>query len=199
MRISLIRRGNGFVADFTLTAKPVLGGLDKTWAGARLTELTGLAAVAVSVPLGQEEVFRAAVEGAFGALPEAGASHLSPDGARVVWFAAGQYLILWDHPPHGGVPAIEARLGTAGYYVEQTSNWVFLALEGARSRAALERLTALDLADASFPLHRAERTVMEHMGALVIRTGQDGFLLASASSTGRSFAHALETSLDWVN
>ena len=63
--------------------------------------------------------------------------------------------------------------------------------------AALERLCPLDLA--RVPTRGSGRTVMEHMGALVVRTSEDGFLLMSASSTAGSFLHALETSLHYVS
>ena len=41
----------------------------------------------------------------------------------------------------------------------------------------------------------AARTVMEHLGVLILRTGPDAYLLLSASSSAGSFLHAVETSL----
>jgi sarcosine oxidase subunit gamma len=35
---------------------------------------------------------------------------------------------------------------------------------------------------------------MEHMGAIVARTGDETYLLLSASSSAKSFAHAVEVS-----
>lgn len=188
------------MADFNLEAKPVLGGLSKDWSGTTLTELGALAAVAVSVPQGSEAALEAALKKAYGGgIPAPGESYVSKDGARVLGFAADQLMVLWDHPPHGGATTMAEKLGDAGYYVEQTSNWVFLELSGPLARSALARLTALNLHPDAYPIDRAERTVMEHMAALVVRTGEDSFLLASASSSARSFAHAVETSLDWVS
>ncbi|MEM7441217.1 MAG: sarcosine oxidase subunit gamma family protein [Pseudomonadota bacterium] len=188
------------MAEFTLEAKPVLGGFTKDWSGTTLTELTNLAAVAVSVPAGGEKKLSAALKKSYGdGVPAVGESYVSKDGARVVGFAQDQMMVLWDHPPHGGVATVSGQLGDTGYFVEQTSNWVFLELSGPLSRASLERLSALNLHPDVYPVDRAERTIMEHMGALVVRTGEDTFLLASASSSARSFAHAVETSLDWVS
>lgn len=200
MRTSSTQKGSGFVAEFKLEARPVLGGFDRTFGDTHLRELTDLAAVAVSVPMGGDDALEKALKAAYGGgIPKVGESYTSSDGARVIAFTQDQMLILWDHAPHGGVATVAGKLGDAGYYVEQTSNWVFLELDGPLARAALARLTALNLKDAAFPVDRAERTVMEHMGALVVRTGADAFLLASASSSGASFAHAVETSLDWVS
>jgi sarcosine oxidase subunit gamma len=36
---------------------------------------------------------------------------------------------------------------------------------------------------------------MEHLGVLILRSGDDEYLLLSASSSARSFLHAVETSL----
>lgn len=132
-------------------------------------------------------------------IPRIGGSHLSEDGARVVAYTADQFLVIWEHPPHSGAAAVQEKLGDAGYYVEQTSNFVLLELDGPLARDALARLTALNLADSAFAEGSAQRTVMEHMGATVVRTGADAFLLIGASSMARSFAHAIETSLDWVS
>ena len=40
---------------------------------------------------------------------------------------------------------------------------------------------------------------MEHMGAIIHREGTDRFLLLSASSSARSFLHAVEASLEHVD
>ena len=74
-----------------------------------------------------------------------------------------------------------------------------LELAGPGAIAALERICPLDLHDSAFPVGAAGRTTMEHMSAVIIRTGPDTFLLLSASSSGMSFLHALETSLAYTS
>ena len=39
---------------------------------------------------------------------------------------------------------------------------------------------------------------MEHLGVLIMRTGEDRFLLLSASSSAGSFLHAVETAIKSV-
>nr|WP_323778410.1 sarcosine oxidase subunit gamma family protein [Amylibacter sp.] len=191
------------MGKFTLTALPVLGGFDQDYNGTRLRELVDLAAVAVSVPMGGADALGQAMKTAFGGdIPAVGQSYLSKDGSRIVGFAPDQMMVLFDHAPHSGVAAIEQKLGTehgaVGYYVEQTNNWVTLELDGPLARAALERLCALNLHPDSFVMDRAERTTMEHMGALVIRTGEDCFVLMGPSSMAASFLHAITVSLEYV-
>jgi sarcosine oxidase subunit gamma len=178
----------------------VLDGFDQDWNGTRLRELTDLAMVAVSVPKGGSDALSKKMNTAFGGgLPDAGESYVGKGDARVMSFAVDQFMVIWEHTPHSGVPAIEEKLGNAGYYVEQTNNFVFLELSGPLARAALERVCAVNTHTDKFAVDRAERTSMEHMGAVLCRTGEDTFLIMSASSTAGSFLHALETSVEYVS
>lgn len=188
------------MVDFTLESKAVLDGFDQEWNGTRLRELTDLAMVAVSVPKGGADTLGKKMQTAFGGgLPDAGESYVGKGNARVMSFAVDQFMVIWEHTAHSGVPAIEEKLGNAGYYVEQTNNFVFLELSGPLARAAMERVCAVNTHPDKFAVDRAERTSMEHMGAVLCRTGEDTFLIMSASSTAGSFLHAIETSIEYVS
>lgn len=188
------------MVDFTLESKAVLDGFYKDWDGTRLRELTDMAAVAVSVPKGGSDALGKKMKSAYGGgLPAAGESYVGKGDVRIMSFAVDQFIVLWDHISHSGVSAVEKKLGNTAYYVEQTNNWVFLELSGPLARAALERLCAVNTHPDKFAVDRAERTSMEHMGAVLCRTGEETFLVMSGSSTAGSFVHALETSLDYVS
>jgi heterotetrameric sarcosine oxidase gamma subunit len=187
------------VGEFTLKARPVLGGFDHDFNGTRLRELVDAAAVSVSVPQGGAAALAKKVKTAFGGeIPAVGQSYVAKDGSRVMGYTADQFMVLFDHTPHSGVPVIAKKLGNTGYYVEQSNNFVSLELSGPLARAALARICAVNTHPDAFPVDRAERTTMEHMGAVLIRTGADSFVLMSASSTAGSFLHAVETSLKYV-
>ncbi len=187
--------------DFTLTAKPALGGFDHDFDGTSLKENVGLAIVSVAIPLGGDDAVAKALKSAYSAeLPVVGNSGLSKDGsARIIRNATDQLFVLFDHNTPDAAQVVGKALKNSGYYVDQTHNWVGLTLDGPLSRAALERICAMNLHKNAFPLHKAERTVMEHMGAIVARTGEDAFLLLSASSSAVSFLHAVETSIKFVS
>jgi sarcosine oxidase subunit gamma len=188
------------VVDFTLESKAVVDGFDRDWNGTRLRELTDLAAVAVSVPKEGAAALRKKMKSAYGgAIPNVGESYVGKSDVRAMGFAVDQFMLVWDHTPHSGVPAVEKNLGNTGYYVEQTNNWVFLEMSGPLARAALARVCAINTHPDKFAVDQAERTSMEHMGAVLCRTGEDTFLVMSASSTAGSFLHALETSLEYVS
>lgn len=188
------------MVDFTLESKAVLDGFDQDWNGTRLRELTEIAAVAVFVPQGGAAALGKKLKSGYGVdIPNVGESFVGKDGVRAMGFSVDQFMLLWDHPPHSGVPTVQEKLGETGYYVEQTNNWVFLELSGPLARAALERVCAVDTHPYKFPVDRAERTSMEHMSAVLCRTGDDTFLIMSASSTAGSFLHAIETSIHYVS
>jgi len=107
-------------------------------------------------------------------------------------------LVVFPHAEPDAAKRVNAELKGAAYTTDQTDNWVVLALSGPLALAALERLCPIDLHDSSFPIDSSARTVMEHMGAVICRTGEDSFLLMSASSSAASFLHAVETSLIYV-
>jgi len=189
------------VADFTLTAEPPLRSYKREFDGVLLRELPRLAIVAVSIPLGQDREIAKALKAAYKTgLPDHGGSLVSKDGkTRIMRFTQDQVLVLFDHDEPNAALVVSSVLKGKGYVVDQTHNWVALSLSGPLSRAALERICAVNLHKDAFLVDKAERTVMEHLGAIVVRKNEDEFLLMSASSSAKTFVHALETSIKYVS
>lgn len=184
------------MADFTLTPAPPLAGTDRTIAGTGLRGCADLAIVSVALPLGREDTAQAAIERAYGApLPGMGKSARTRDGARLVRLGPDLGLVLFTHAAPDAEPQVAQRLDGAAYTTDQTDVWAGLVLDGAAARRALERICPLDLHPRAFAVDDAARTVMEHLGVLIIRTGPETWLLLSASSSAGSFLHAVETSL----
>jgi sarcosine oxidase subunit gamma len=176
------------VAEFTLAPAPPLGGYAASFDGAALPEVSDLALVSIAVPLDGRDALAAALGAP---LPEAGGT-AAFGGGRLLGLAADQAFALL---PLDGAGGLAERVGGAGYCTDQTGGWVMLRLTGPDALAALERICPLDLHPDRFPEGRVARTVMEHLGAVLLREGPDAFLLMSASSSARSFLHAVETSI----
>jgi len=186
------------VADLTLTAAPVLGGYEKSFGDTVLTERTGLALVSLAIPLDGAEAAGAAIAAAFGLdLPEPGRFTRS-DSHILVFLGPDQAMLAFDHPTPDAEPVVRGALAGAVYTTDQTDSWVALSLRGPQARAALERFCPIDVDPVAFPVGNAARTAMEHMGAVLLRESEDGFLLLSASSSAGSFLEAVETSLGYV-
>lgn len=184
------------MADFTLMAEPPLAGTDMVIAGVRLWAPFDLAVVSIALPLGREATAEAAIEAAYGqALPEIGTSVVAAEGTRLVRLAPDMAFALFPRAAPDADRVVADRLKGAVYTTDQTDVWVALGLAGAGARRALERICPIDLHQDVFVVDDAGRTVMEHLGVLILRSGEDDYLLLSASSSARSFRHALEVSL----
>jgi sarcosine oxidase subunit gamma len=186
------------VADYKLHSTSALGGYDRGFDGAALREVSGLAVVSVAVPLDGRAELAAAVKSAFGcALPKPALSVLSKDkSVRLVSTQADQYFALFDHAEPDAADHIADKLGAAGYYTDQSDNWVTLDLSGPLALSALERICPVDLDPDKFRVNASARTVMHLLGTLILRTGEDTYLLMSARSSALSFAHTVETAVE---
>jgi methylglutamate dehydrogenase subunit D len=181
-----------------LTPVAFLGHYAIEISGTRLTEVTDRALVSIATPDGGDAALADALRAAFGAEPpEVGRSTLSTDSeTRFLGLARDQIFALL--PARGALAAPHlAQLlgGPVAYLTDQSDAWVMLRLEGTLALAALERICMLDLDAGAFPPGRVARTLMEHLGTILLREADDRFLLMSASSSARSFLHGLETSL----
>ena len=183
--------------DFTLTSAPPLAGYAQRFDGVELGAPADLAIVSLALPLGGEAAAEKALKSAYGvALPDIGKSTLSKDGgARLVRLSPDAGFVIFAHATPDAEPHVAGKLNGTAYTTDQTDVWTGLEISGPRARAALERICPIDLHPGSFAEGDAARTTMEHLGTLIIRTGADAFLLLSASSSAKSFLHALETSI----
>ena len=188
------------MADYQLYATSALGGYDHDFGETGLKEVDGLGIVSVAVPLGGRDALAKAVRSAYGCgLPKPTVSVLSKGkSARLVSTQADQFFVLFDHAEPDAAEQVAERLGEAGYYTDQSDNWLALELSGAAARRALQRLCQVDTDPDVFKVNASARTVMHHLGALVIRTGEDRYLLLSARSSALSFLHAVETAVESV-
>ena len=182
--------------EFTLQPLYALNGYAKTFGENQLRELTELKLMSLAVPLGREALFESASAKAFGLLPLAGQSAVAaPSGLRLVSMGPGQFLAIFSQADQASEALFSQILAPITYTTDQTDGMVALALSGPLSRQILQRTCAIDLDPAVFTIDSAARTSMEHMGATVIRTDHDHYLLLSASSSAKSFLHMLETSI----
>lgn len=186
--------------EFTLTAEPPLAGVRHSFGDTVLQAPGGMALVSIALPLGAENAALKAVKSAYGvALPEVGTSVVTKSGARLMRMATDQALVWFAHATPDAEPHVQGQLKGKAYTTDQTDVWCALELSGPDARAALERICMLDLHDAGFAIDATKRSMMEHLGVIITRTGADSWLLMSGSSSAGSFLHAIETSLKNVS
>lgn len=181
------------MGEYTLTAQPPLGGVDIGIGDNRIRERGDLAIV--SVAASNEEALAAALKDGWGLdLPGARGATTAGD-VRAIRTGPDQIFLIFE--AFAGADAeriVRERVAAEGYTTDQTDGWVALEISGPDTIAALERICPIDLNPQVFPDGAAARTVMEHMGVLILRLRAERVLLLSARSSGRSFLHAVETS-----
>lgn len=100
--------------------------------------------------------------------------------ARVVWTGPGQAMVLG--------PAFEVS-GAA--LTDQTDAWARLMLEGNGSIEVLARLTPVDLRDGVFKRGHTAQTLLFHMNATLMRTGDARWEILVFRSMAKTAVHDL--------
>jgi sarcosine oxidase subunit gamma len=110
-------------------------------------------------------------------------------GARIVWTGRDQAFLIGVAPPE-----IEGAAVT-----DQTDGWTILALSGAGVVDVLARLVPVDLRLSATPVGTALRTQVNHMNAVILRTGDHAFEIMVFRSMARTAWHELETTMSMVS
>jgi len=177
---------------FSLSAKPILGGVDLRIGDNQIKERNDLAIVSVATPLGGENALAQSLQDSWNLpLPTPTVASQNSD-TFAIRTAPDQLFLVFPHSQPDAEPVVAHRLSGTGYTSDQTDVWVVLDIRGPDTIAALERICPLDAAH--MPTNGSARSIMEHMGTLILRLEERRFWLFSGSSSAASFLHAVETS-----
>ncbi|WP_349768690.1 sarcosine oxidase subunit gamma [Rhodobacter sp. NTK016B] len=103
-------------------------------------------------------------------------------GARLVW--TGREQAFWMG---SAAPDLTGLAATT----DQSDGWAWLTVSGPDAVSVLARLCPLDLRAQSFAVGSAARSMLAHMQAIMIRTGEDSFELGVFRSMAESLLHDL--------
>ncbi len=185
------------MSEYRLENKPLLGGYNRSFEGAVLSELDDLAIVSLAIPLGAEKQAEQSLESAYGIrFPDAGKTGVSKDGnVRFLRLGQDQLFAIFTHATPDAQKEITSQFGQDFHTTDQSDVWVALEISGQNALRALERICTVDLHVSAFLNGDVARTSMEHLGTIILRLEADRFILLSASSSAGSFIHAIETSI----
>jgi heterotetrameric sarcosine oxidase gamma subunit len=163
--------------------------------GRRLTLGTVTLAEADPGPITSIAVFPGGAKAVAKGLKTLGLAMPSPNsfserkGARIVWTGREQAFLIGVAPP-----LIEGAALT-----DQTDGWSVLGVSGAGAVDVLARLVPVDLRLAACPVGSALRTGLNHMNAVILRTGDHSFEVMVFRSMARTAWHELETTMSMVS
>jgi sarcosine oxidase subunit gamma len=171
-----------------LIAKSALEGRSLTLGGVTLAEADPGPITSLAVfPGGAKAVAKGLKT--FGLAMPAPNTFAEKKGARIVWTGREQAFLM-------GVtaPTLEGAAVT-----DQTDGWTTLALSGVAAVDVLARLVPVDLRLAVCPVGTALRSQVNHMNAVILRTGDYAFEIMVFRSMARTAWHELETTIHMVS
>lgn len=170
-----------------LIAKSALEGRSLTLGGVTLAEVGVGPITSVAAYPGGAKALAKGLKALSLAMP-APNSFAEKKGARIVWTGRDQAFLIGVEPP-----ALEGAAVT-----DQSDGWAVLALSGPAAVDVLARLVPMDLRLTACPVGTALRTQVNHMNAVILRTGDYGFEIMVFRSMARTAWHELEAAIHMV-
>jgi len=179
-----------------LEAVSPLGGFTASHNDVTIAEITGRSIVSIAVPNGGLAALKTAVSKQMKLdLPGPGRLTRTKSGdAMLVWTSPDQFLYLFDEMGSHPAKSVGTALAGKAHVTDQSDAWACLEIAGSRKPEALERICPIDLHPDKFETGMATRTMIEHLGMLILRDQSDRFLVLSARSSAQSMLQAIEIS-----
>ena len=196
----MILKEGVYVSDYELLPESPLGGVEIELDGFNITEVTDKSLVMVALPRDKFRDIESSIDKSCGLkLPEMEHSTESKDSSITLWrLQKNQVLAYFTYEGHDAESRLSSQLNAPAYYTDQSDTWVMIRVSGNRSRDVLERICPIDLSPEVFSVGSVSRTIMEHIGTIIFRDGDDSYVLLTMRSFGRSMLHAIEVSADNV-
>ena len=188
------------MSDYSLAAQSALSNFYKTFGNTELRETTAKAIVSMATPLNGEQALSTQIETVFGvSMPRVGGFALSEvNNTQFLRIQTDQCLVLFDYSGDRAVQDFAQKIDTA-YLSDQSDSWVMLHLSGENARPALARICPIDLHPAVFGPGSVTRTLMEHLGVIIICEAENTYTLMALHSFADSFLHAIKVSIENVS
>ena len=195
-----IQREIEFVGDYALKSISPLNGYSRNFKENLLKEVVGMEVISIATSVENKDFLNKQLIEIFDLeLPVPGKSHLTSNGlSRLLGLSLDQWLIVSVDQKYELKALLENSLSNKSYVTLQTDAWVCIRISGRSALKALERICPVNLDPDLFLKDYIARTMMEHLGSIVICENPNSYLLMSASSSAKSFLHALEVSLENV-
>lgn len=169
---------------------PCDGLLPKEIGGLRLSEVNAGQITSITPYKGKEKAVSDALKAAYGMAFPAANRATGKEGARAVWFARGQAVLMG--------PQVDAGLGKHAALTDQSDAWAVVRLEGDGAEDVLARLVPLDLRAQHFKRGHTARSYLMHMTCSVTRIADKAFQIMVFRSMAGTLVHDLERAMEAV-
>ena len=185
------------MGDYALKSISPLNEYSRNFKENLLEEVVGMEVISIATSVENKDFLNKQLIEIFDLeLPVPGKSHLTSNGlSRLLGLSLDQWLIVSVDQKYELKALLENSLSNKSYVTLQTDAWVCIRISGRSALKALERICPVNLDPDLFLKDYIARTMMEHLGSIVICENPNSYLLMSASSSANSFLDALEVSL----
>ena len=180
--------------SFRLTASSPLGGAIVDCGPNVIEERSDHSIYSLSEPVGGARTLAEVIREEFALDPPSPTISTVSDDFRAVKVSPDKTLIIYSGQPSEWDGRLVASSPEMAYVVDQTDAWCVLEMSGPDARAASCRWCSFDLSTDVFQINAAACTAIDHLPAVLIRTGGDRFLLLTPRSSAKSVLATLEMS-----
>jgi heterotetrameric sarcosine oxidase gamma subunit len=115
-------------------------------------------------------------------------SFAQKNGARIVWTGRDQAFLM----------GVQAPVMEGAAVTDQSDGWAVLGISGVGAVDVLARLVPVNLRLGAFPVGSVARSALNHMNAVILRTGDYSFEVMVFRSMARTAWHELESTAAMV-
>jgi len=193
----MILKESVYVSDYILEKESALEGAEHEFNGVNVSEVTDKSLVMVAIPRGTLADVESAIKKSCGlSIPKMEQSTESSDSSITLWrLQNSQVLAYFSYEGDDSESHLKSKFNAPVYFTDQSDTWAMIRVNGPKSRDVLERICPINIDPEVFPVGSVSRTVMEHIGTIIFRDGDDSYVLLTMRSFGRSMLHAIEVSV----
>ena len=150
----------------------------------------------LSIPIGGKKNAETAIKKAFNCqMPLAGGCSVCREyKVKILRLSQDQIFLYFGFQDIVQIEKSLKVLENFFYVTEQSDAWSGIKVSGQNIISCLERICPINLSIDAFGINCFARTAMEHLNTIIIRNKKNEFELFSASSSAKSFLHAIKTS-----
>ena len=193
----MILKESVYVSDYILEKESALEGVEHEFNGVNVSEVTDKSLVMVAIPRGTLVDVESAIKKSCGlSIPKMEQSTESSDSSITLWrLQNSQVLAYFSYDGDDSESYIKGKFNAPAYFTDQSDTWAMIRVDGPKCRDVLERICPIDISTDEFSVGDVSRTIMEHIGTIIYRDGEDSYVLLTMRSFGVSMLHAIEVSV----
>ena len=169
--------------DYSLRKVNVLEDYDSEINGVKISEIKNKEIYALAIKEKNEKKATMSLQKHFGAqMPSVGKGSVSQKyNVKILRLSVDQLFLFFENKSLTEVQNIFKNLYDSFFITEQTDAWCGLKVSGRNIEECLIRVSPIDISLKNFPVNAFAKTMMEHLGTIMIRSHKRSARFSSRS------------------